>query len=155
MKFSDFLLLNEKKLREDDDIETLDDVEDLDEEGSEDEVELDKDILGEDDVITRQDIMDLLDTMDGEEVDEFGEFILDVLSGDELDDDDEAVNEAKFFSKKKAELDREKNQNKADRRLKAKALAKYYRKNKARILAKQKKYRKKVAKNPNLVTRHK
>jgi len=143
MKFSDFLLLNEKKLREDDDIETLDDVEDLDEEGSEDEVELDKDILGEDDVITRQDIMDLLDTMDDEEVDEFGEFILDVLSGDELDDDD------------KAELDREKNKDKADKRLKAKALAKYYRKNKARILAKQKKYRKKVAKNPNLVTRHK
>lgn len=104
MKFSDFLLLNEKKLREDDDIETLDGVEDLDEEGAEDEVELDKDILGEDDVITRQDIMDLLDTMDDEEVDEFGEFILDVLSGDELDDDDEAVNEAKFFSKKKQNL---------------------------------------------------
>lgn len=144
MRFSEFLdTLNEA---EDKDLE-------LEEECGDDKND-DEDLNEEDTEefegkITREDIIELLNDMTDDEVDEFGEFILDILY------DGESLDEAKFFDTKQRELDKAKRTNRAERRLRAKELAKYYRRNKARILAKQKKYRKKIAANPNKVRHHK
>lgn len=145
MRFSEFLdTLNEAedkdlKLEEECDDNKNDDDEDLNEEDTEE-------FEGK---ITREDIIELLNDMTDDEVDEFGEFMLDILY------DGESLDEAKFFDTKQRELDKAKRTNRAERRLRAKELAKYYRRNKARILAKQKKYRKKIAANPNKVRHHK
>ena len=144
MRFSEFL-------------DTLNEAEDKDlelEEGCDDDKNDDEDLNEEDTEefegkITREDIIELLNDMTDDEVDEFGEFMLDILY------DGESLDEAKFFDTKQRELDKAKRTNRAERRLRAKELAKYYRRNKARILAKQKKYRKKIAANPNKVRHHK
>lgn len=148
MRFSEFLnTLNEA---EDKDLE-LDD-EELDEEDCDSDKDDDEKLTEEEEFegkITREDIIALLDDMTDDEVDEFGEFMLDILY------DGEGLDEAKFFDTKQRDLDKAKRVNRAERRLRAKELAKYYRKNKSRILAKQKKYRKKAAANPNKVRHHK
>lgn len=144
MRFSEFLdTLNEA---EDKDLEL---EEECDDDKNDDEDLNEEDTEEFEGKITREDIIELLNDMTDDEVDEFGEFMLDILY------DGESLDEAKFFDTKQRELDKAKRTNRAERRLRAKELAKYYRRNKARILAKQKKYRKKIAANPNKVRHHK
>lgn len=144
MRFSEFLdTLNEA---EDKDLEL---GEECDDDKNDDEDLNEEDTEEFEGKITREDIIELLNDMTDDEVDEFGEFMLDILY------DGESLDEAKFFDTKQRELDKAKRTNRAERRLRAKELAKYYRRNKARILAKQKKYRKKIAANPNKVRHHK
>ena len=146
MRFSEFLdTLNEAEDKEKD----LELEEECDDDKNDDEDLNEEDTEEFEGKITREDIIELLNDMTDDEVDEFGEFMLDILY------DGESLDEAKFFDTKQRELDKAKRTNRAERRLRAKELAKYYRRNKARILAKQKKYRKKIAANPNKVRHHK
>lgn len=113
---------------------------------------------------TKESIIEFLNGLDADEIDEIGEYIMDSLMyNDELDEFDDFededyeddLDEAKFFQKKKVEIDREKRKNVSLRKKNARIMAKYYKKNKNRIKLKQKKYRKKAVQNPNKVHHHK
>lgn len=116
------------------------------------------------DIWTKEDLIDFINSLDDDELQEVGDFIYgEVTEDEEFDDDDyedsedleeSELTEVKYFDKKKNQLDREKRQNIAQRKKKAKLLKKYYKKNKARIKLKAKKYRKIAKRNPNRVRHH-
>ena len=68
--------------------------------------------------------------------------------------EDSKINERKFFKTRKVQLDRAKKKNILQRRKDKKDRKKYYRKNKAKIKIKNKRYRRKVKRNPNMVKTH-
>ena len=116
---------------------------------------------------TIEDIIEILNNLDQDELNEIGEFILDLIYEpdfdlDEIEETEELeemveekdLNEVKYFKTKKRELDRAKKQSVSQRRKAAKERKKYYRKNKSKLKRKNKLYRKKVKRNPNKVKKH-
>jgi hypothetical protein len=103
------------------------------------------------DVTTKSDICELIDMLSydfGEEnvdYDEIMEVLLDYMK-DEYDiEDDEDIEEAKWFDDDKATMKRKrKNQSLVAKKRLAAQAKKYYKRNKKKLQKKQKKYRKKV-----------
>ena len=114
----------------------------------------------------KEDIHEILDDLTQEELDEVGEFILEMIYEpdfdlDESDDEDEddleeseEMNEIRYFKTKNRELKRKRKQNISARKKAKKLRRKYYRKNKARLKRKQKLYKKKAKRRPTMVKRH-
>ena len=105
------------------------------------------------------DIQAVLAELSPEELNEVGEFILDLIYDPSFDEEDleensEDLNEVKYFKTKKREINRNKKLDKVQRRKQAKERKKYYRKNKSKLKRKNKIYRKKVKRQPNIVRKH-
>jgi hypothetical protein len=110
---------------------------------------------------TKEDIIDLLDEMSPEDINDLAYFIMDELYDEEDDDmddmddmDEDELSEIKYFDKKKRELNVAKKQDRSSRRKRARELKKYYKKNKSKIKVKASRYRKKIKRNPKIVTKH-
>jgi DNA-binding transcriptional MerR regulator len=102
-----------------------------------------------------QDIKEILDELDTDELNEVGEFILELIYDPDFDNEDEdTLDEVKYFDTKKKKLDRNKKLNLTQRRKDAKKRKKYYKKNKSKLKRKNKLYRKKVKRQPSQVKKH-
>ena len=110
------------------------------------------------DNFSTEDIYEIIEDLDQDELNEIGEFIMDLIYDPEFDEEDleesEDLNEKKYFNTKKTHLDRAKKQNKAQRLKDKKLRKKYYKKNKSKLKRLNKKYRKKVKRQPNVVKKH-
>ncbi len=109
-----------------------------------------------DEYFTKEDIIEMLDALEFDEIQEIGEEIMEILSGDEdFDDlDYEEIEEKQYFAKKKNQVNREKKVDKATKRKLAKKRKQLYKRNKAKIKRQQKLYRKKAKRQPNRVKTH-
>jgi hypothetical protein len=117
---------------------------------------------------TKDELLEFISELEDDEVQEVGDFLMgELMEEDEFEDEDfetgsedededeDELKEGHFFNKTKSQMDREKHKDVAQRKMKKKLLAKYYKKNKARIARKAKIYRNKAKKHPNAVFHHK
>jgi hypothetical protein len=108
------------------------------------------------------DIYEILDDLTQHELNQIGEFIMELVYDPEFDiedlgeseDEELSLSERKYFGTRKREINRNKKKNIAKRKLDKKARKRYYKKNKAKIKRKQKLYRKKAKRQPNIVKKH-
>lgn len=118
------------------------------------------DNLAVDTIFTKDDIIEMLEYLEPDEIQELGEYIVELTYEEDWDDeiedemDESTINEKKYFDKKMSVVNREKKIDKATKRKKAKERKRWYKKNKAKIKRKQKLYRRKVKRQPNLVRHH-
>jgi len=107
-------------------------------------------------VFNKNEVIEMLNMLDADDLDYIWDYMND--EDDIVDNVDTHtaldVTEKKFFKKKKIQLDREKKQDRAARRKAKKQRHKDYKKHKAQIKIKHKKYLRKVKRNPNLVRHH-
>ena len=117
----------------------------------------------EQEYFTKEDILEMIDLLDEEELQEIGEEIMEIFNreyedeeyeDEEYEYEDEDITEKKYFAKKAREVNREKKIDKATKRKLAKKRKLMYKKNKAKIKRANKKYRKKVKRQPNSVRTH-
>jgi hypothetical protein len=113
---------------------------------------------------TKDELLEFISELEDDEVREVGDFLMgELMEEDEFEDEDfetgsedeDELKEGHFFNKTKSQMDREKHKDVAQRKMKKKLLAKYYKKNKARIARKAKIYRNKAKKHPNAIFHHK
>ena len=124
----------------------------------------DRDVSGDFDI---EDIYNILDDLSQPELNQLGEFIMELIYDPEFDLDDlgeeedgkedeeeETIDEVRYFKTRKRQLNRAKKKNISQRKRDKKLRKRYYRKNKAKMKRKNKLYRKKVKRQPNRVKRH-
>jgi len=128
--------------------------------------DLDDDDYDEDNAFTLDEVIELVSSLDSDDlnyvyntlVNSYGlddDDIADAGAGNTEDyDDDNNITEKKYFKKRKSVLDREKKHDIAQRRKNRKQRHLEYKRHKAKILRKQKLYRRKVKMNPNIVKTH-
>ena len=87
-----------------------------------------------------QDIKEILDELEDDEIQELGEFIAELL---DYDDDDEEIDEAKYFNTKKRQVEKNKRKDISQRKKDARKRKQWYRKNKNKVKKYNKKARKK------------
>ncbi len=100
----------------------------------------------------KEDIIEAIDYLDDDELQELGEEIAELFYDE--DDDEESLDEAKYFDKKSGQVNRDKKKDKSSKRKKAKERKKWYKRNKSKVKRKQKKHRRKVKVGSHKVTKH-
>ena len=110
---------------------------------------------------SKEDILEIINELDDDEIQDVGDFIMEIIYDEDFDDDDEdeddepeEVSEKKYFKTKGREIKRAKKKNKGKRRTDARKRKKFYRKNKSKIKRKSEIYRRRVKRRPNMVRRH-
>ncbi len=111
-----------------------------------------------------EDIFEIIQDLDQDELNEVGEFIMELIYEEDFDEEDleeseefkdiENLDEKQYFKTKKSHLDRAKKRNTTQRLKDKKLRKKYYKKNKAKLKRKNKLYRKKVKRQPNIQKKH-
>ena len=107
------------------------------------------------------DIYEVIGELNADELNEVGEFILNLIYDPEFDEDEDEVvedledlEERQYFKNRNSQLKRSKKLNVSDRKKAAKLRKKYYKKHKSKLKRSNKLYRKKVKRNPNIQKKH-
>ena len=106
------------------------------------------------------DIIAVIHNLTQDELNEVGMCIMDLVDPDkdenseDENEDENSITERKYFDTKQRTINRNKKLDVTARRKAAKERKRYYKKNKSKLKRKNKLYRKKIKRNPNIQKKH-